>query len=122
MSGILTEDGKHSLTAHEVRHSRIVFLVFLFLMSFSSWTGKRHLFVEPVACHDSYELTRPTFTNLPTWTGIECQLDMPRGDDKSYTSICDAAVIARLWLQKEDWVGRERQLRGVETGARPWRR
>jgi hypothetical protein len=26
MSGILTEDGKHSLTAHEVRHSRIVFL------------------------------------------------------------------------------------------------
>lgn len=39
MSGILTEDGKHSLTAHEVRHSRIVFLVFLFLMSFSSWTG-----------------------------------------------------------------------------------
>lgn len=28
-------------------------------------------------------------------TGIECQLDMLRGGDKSYTRICDAAVIAR---------------------------
>ncbi|EUC32351.1 hypothetical protein COCCADRAFT_98926, partial [Bipolaris zeicola 26-R-13] len=45
-------------------------------------------------------LTRSTFTNLPTWTDIECQLDMPRGDDKSYTCICDAAVIARLCLLK----------------------
>lgn len=87
-----------------------MFLVFLFFNVVFLLDGYRHLFVEPVACHDSYELTRSTFTNLPTWTGIECQLDMPSGNDKSYTRICDAAVIARLWLLKEDWVARARQV------------
>lgn len=40
-----------------------------------------------------------TFTR-PTQTGIECQQDMLRGSDKSYTCICDAAVIAHLSCAK----------------------
>lgn len=120
MSGISTEDGKHSLTACGVRHSGNWVFCFLVLMSFSSWTV-RHLFVEHVASHDSYDLTRSTFMNLPTWTGIECQLDMPRGDDKSYTSICDAAVIARFCCKRRTGSERGRLWRRVRTGVRPWR-
>lgn len=66
----------------------------------------------------THELTRTR--SSPTWTGIECQLDMLRGGDKSYTRICDAAVLARFCAEGEPGC-RSKALVKVETGVRPWR-
>ena len=66
----------------------------------------------------THELTRTR--SSPTWTGIECQLDTLRGGGKSYTRICDAAVIARFCAGRGTG-SLEQALLKVETGVRPWR-
>ncbi|KAF1938565.1 hypothetical protein EJ02DRAFT_19661 [Clathrospora elynae] len=121
MSGISRKDRKYSLTATR-RDTRWGFLLFVFVQCRFFFLGRmRYLFVELVGMPRPHDLTRCTFMIAPAWTGIECQLDRPRGGDKSYTCICDAAGIARLCCERgTGWTG-GKQLRGVETRARPWR-
>lgn len=59
MSGISTRKTvNNSLTATRCQaHTRLGFFVFLVLMSLFTTPGRmRYLFVEPVACHDSFTI------------------------------------------------------------------
>jgi len=67
------------------------------ISSLSLWHAMTLLRFDAIKVHDCFALLGLVLST--SWTCRE-------GGDKSYTSICDAAVIARLLLRKEYWVGR----------------
>lgn len=107
MSGISWKTGN---TASRLR-GRYTRLVFCLMSYLDGWASLRWAWL-------ANSRSDATTRSSPAQTGIECQLDMLRGGDKSYSCICDAAVIARPCAKGKRAVGEGKvQGRAMSTPA-----